>query len=360
MAVYERKDSPWFWMLLEGHGRKRERIDIRCDAVSSEVRKKNREAAEAIYHARMTQLARIDAGLPIDSKTTFNAYADWYDENHIAKHRPSSIARERVILEHLRQHFGSMRLPTIKPARWTEYETARRNAGAAVNTIGREFALMKAMLNAAVGEHLDVNPLSSVSRKSEKLPAKRTITATEEKRLLDEIRDPELRDLYIVGVGTLLRQQNLIELQRMQVHGGRIVTGTKTEPHTVNLAGPTHLQRRAGAVLKRRMPKTPHGYFFPTWHERFSRSRESGNAYFLKVVRQAVERADLPWGLKNHGVVWHTMTRASGATRLIRDYGIDVRTVQLMGPWRSLDQMAEYLGVDLSVMAKPAAKRRTA
>jgi hypothetical protein len=49
--------------------------------------------------------------------------------------------------------------------------------------------------------------------------------------------------------------------------------------------------------------------------------------------------------------------RPSGATRLIREYGIDLRTVQLMGPWRSLDQMAEYLGVDLT-LHKPAATRR--
>ena len=33
---------------------------------------------------------------------------------------------------------------------------------------------------------------------------------------------------------------------------------------------------------------------------------------------------------------------------MIREFGLDVRTVQLMGPWRSLDQMAEYLGLDLS------------
>jgi hypothetical protein len=67
-------------------------------------------------------------------------------------------------------------------------------------------------------------------------------------------------------------------------------------------------------------------------------------------------------GLNNHGVVWHTATRASGATRMLRDYGIDVRTVQLIGGWSSLDQMAQYLGIDagMAVAQSKSRKRQTA
>jgi integrase len=305
----------------------------------------------------MTQLARGNAGLPIDSTATFNAFADWFDQHHIEKHK--SHTRERVILAHLRDHFGTMRLSDIRPPRWTEYETDRRKAGVAVNTIGRELALLKSILNAAVGEHLEVSPLAHVKRKSERLPAKRTVTAADEKRLLEEFTDDEIRDLYLVGVGTLLRQQNLIDLQRRQLHGTRLVVTTKTGPHAVDLSGPTTLQRRALTTLKRRLPKTPDGYFFPRWQRLFASNRDSGNAFFLKVVRRAAKRADIPWGLKSHGVVWHTLTRASGATRMIREYGIDIRTVQLLGHWSSLDQMAEYLGVDLSAPVTKK-KRRTA
>ena len=32
---------------------------------------------------------------------------------------------------------------------------------------------------------------------------------------------------------------------------------------------------------------------------------------------------------------------------MLRDYQIDIRTVQFIGGWSSLDQMAEYLGLDL-------------
>lgn len=338
-------------MLLEGTGRRRENTRIRCDATALQVRKQNRLTAEAIYHARMTRLARNRVGLPIDSGETFQSFSEWYETHHTDKHK--SAPRERVILANLRKHFGALSLNEIRPARWKEYETQRLKDGVSVNTIGRELSVMKTVLVAAVGEHIDVSPLAHVKRKTTALPAKYTLTAADERKLLKEITDDEIRDLYLVGVGTLLRQMNLITLQRRQHYGSRLVVQTKTGPHQVPLTGPTMLQTRAAMVLKRRLPKTADGYFFPTWQARFAKNRDSGNAWFLKIVRRAIKRAGIRWGLTNHGVVWHTMTRATGATRLLRDYRVDVRTVQLIGGWKSLDQMAAYLGVDLANMGLP-------
>src|SRR5688572_5047074 len=262
-------------MLLEGHGRKRESTGIRSDAKSTKVRQANRAAAEGIYHARMVQLGRAKHGLPTDTGVTFKAFSVWYETHHTAKHRGAD--RERLILERLRRHFNPLPLAEIRPARWQEYHTARLRDGVGVNTIGRELSVMKALLNAAVGEHLEVNPLASVKRKTERLPPKRTITAAEDTALLDvlaEDRAPrqrvswapqtvlspdrtpeaaaleqrarrELHDLYIVGVGTLLRQQNLIDLTRAEHQGDRLVLQTKTGPHVVPLTGLTPLQRRA-------------------------------------------------------------------------------------------------------------------
>jgi site-specific recombinase XerD len=358
MGIYQKPDSTFWYMLLEGTGRKRENTGIRCDATAPKIRKANEAAAEAVYHARMTQLARARVGLPIDSKETFQSYSEWYETHHTDKHKAAD--RERYILANLRAHFGSMRLTEIRPAKWSEYETARQKAGIGINTIGRELAVMKSILKTAVGEHLDVSPLAHVKRKTQQLPAKRTITAADEKDLLEELNDEEIRDLYLVGVGTLLRQMNLITLQRKQLHGTRLVVQTKTGPHAIDLRGPTRLQDRVRTILKRRLPKTPDGFFFPRWRALFAKDRDSGNAFFLKIVRRAVKRAGLQWGLRNHGVVWHTMTRASGATRMIREHGIDIRTVQLIGGWRSLDQMAEYLGVDLSAgtVSEPKSPKR--
>jgi hypothetical protein len=343
-------------MLLEGTGRRRESTGIRADASTSEKRKELKLQAEEVYHARMVQLARGRVGLPIDTGETFAQFSEWYETHHTAKHR--SAARERVILAGLRGHFGSLTLAEIRPARWTEYETTRLADGVTLSTIGRELAVMKTILGAAVGEHLDVSPLAHVKRKTITLPPKRTLTLADERKLLKAITDDEIRDLYLVGVGTLLRQMNLINLQRREHDRTRLLVQTKTGPHQVPLNGPTMLQERAALVLKRRMPKTKDGYFFPKWQKRFDGKRDSGNAWFLKIVRRAVLRAGIRWGLKDHGVVWHTMTRASGATRMMNEHGQSIRTVQVIGNWRSLDQMAAYLGVDVAAVSGVSAPVR--
>lgn len=342
-------------MLLEGTGRKRLSTGIPRAASTAEGRKILKARAEEVYHGAMVRLARQAVGLPIASRESFARYSAWYETHHTATHR--SAPRERFILAHLRAHFGQLALSDITRARWQEYETARRAAGVAVSTIGRELAVMKTILASAVGEHLEVSPLAHVKRRSTTLPPKRTITAAEEARLLEHLQpgkvkggtygDAEMHDLYLLGVGTLLRQMNLITLQRKHVHGERVSVFTKTGQHTVSLAGPTELQRRCTAILAARMPKSADGYFFPKWQKRFATSRDGANAKFLAKFHRACTRAGIPWGLHDHGVVWHTATRASGATRLLQDYGVDIRTVQVIGGWRSLDQMAAYLGVSL-------------
>jgi integrase len=354
VGAYIRPDSPYWWLWLEGHGR--EPTKIRHDARSSVQRKALRDQAEAIYHARMVQLERGRAGLPVDTGETFASFVTWYAEHRAEKHR--SADRTRVILATLSAHFGALALSDIKPARWSEYETARLAAGVTTTTIGRELATMKSVLNAAVGQHIEVNPLIHVKRKTVKLPPKRTLTKDDEARLLTELHDDEIRDLYLVGVGTLLRQVNLIMLRRRDYEADRVVVDTKTGPHQVPLTGPTTLQRRAAMVLKRRLPKTHGGFFFPKWQARFEKDRNGANAKFLQGFRRACTRANIPWGLGNRGVVWHTATRASGATRMLREHGIDIRTVQLIGGWSSLDQMAAYLGLDIGAQVAPADRKR--
>ncbi len=101
-------------------------------------------------------------GLPVVSETTFGAFADWYEAHHTDKHR--SAERERAILARLRDHFSHARLNAITPAAWSEYDTRRRagygdRAPVSASTVGRELAVMKALLTTAIGQHLEANPL---------------------------------------------------------------------------------------------------------------------------------------------------------------------------------------------------------
>jgi integrase len=351
MGVVTRKDSPYYWLNLERPGQRPQRIStkIHVDAPTPAKRKENRLLAEAAYHAQMGDLARDRFDLPIAAPTrTFGLHALWYQEHHTVHHR--GAVREVRILARLRRTFAAVALDALTPRRWQEYVTERTRDGVSASTIGRELAVMKAILNTAVPEFLEFNPLGSVRRKSPRVKAKRTVTASEETRLLAALKriDVELHDLYVVGVGTLLRRENLIYLQRGEHRGDRIVIDTKTGPHQVPLNGPTPLQRRAAKVLAKRMPKAHDGFFFPGWKAKFAPYEDQGHpgVLFLKKVRRAAKAAGLPWGLANNGIVWHTATRATGATRMLREYQVDVRTVQIIGGWTSLDQMAEYLGID--------------
>lgn len=352
MGVVTRKGSPYYWANIPRQGRRtphRLSLKIPIDAPTAEQRKENKRLAETAYNVMLGDLARKRFDLPsTDAMPLFGAYADWYETHHTSKHE--GALQEKRKLTRLRQFFARYPLDAITPSRWTEYETERLNEGVSISTVGRELAVMKALLTTSVGGVLKFNPLATVKRKRKKLKAKRTVTVQEESALLRALGkiDDEIHDLYLVGVGTLLRRETLLELQRSEHRGDRLVVDTKTGPHQVPLNGPTPLQRRAAAVLERRMPTKSAGYFFPRWQKVFAAYEDPGHpgVLFLKKVRRAAKAAGLPWGLSHDGIVWHTATRATGATRMLREFGVDVRTVQFIGGWTSLDQMAEYLGID--------------
>lgn len=356
MGIYERPDSPQWWMLLEDTGPPpiRESTGVPKAGHSAESRKARKIAAEEIYRARMTQLARGRAGLEIESDETFEKFSAWYETHHTAKHR--GAGRERYALQRLRAFFGPMRLANITKTTWQEYTTERVETDkVSAGTVNRERNVLQCILEEAVGLHISASPLTKRVKRLRvvKVP-KRTITAAEERAFVKALAvDPEIRDMYLVGVGTLLRQANLLSLRRREYKGTKLaLEDSKTGPYEVPLTGPTELQARAAVVLRSRLPKDPSGYFFPEWQAIFSSYADPGHprVRFLRTVKAAAQAAGLPWGLRNHGIVWHTATRATGATRLLRDYGVDVRTVQLIGNWKSLDQMADYLGIDMSVM----------
>lgn len=355
MGVYTRPNSPYLWIKLPGRGGARFPTQLRKDGGTPKQTAENWKLAESIYHVTIGDVERDRFELPSTRAATVRTFKEqrlWYAEHHTSKHR--GALQELRKLERLGAFFDGDALEAITPRRWTEYETERMTTDkVARNTVGRELAIMKCVLTSAVGEFLEYHLLGQVKRKTTRLAAKRTLTADEEERFLAALRriDAELADLYLVGVGTLLRLETLVYLQRSEYRGDRLALQTKTGPHQILLTGPTALQRRAGEVLKRRLPAEPNGFFFPRWKATFLPYEDSGHPGLLlrKKVQRAARAVDIPWGLARGGIVWHTATRASGATRMIREHGIDVRTVQLIGGWRSLDQMAEYLGLALDL-----------
>lgn len=358
MGVYTRPDSPYLWIRLPGRGGHAFPTKIRKEGGTPKQTAENWKLAESIYNVTIGDVERERFELPTTRASTvrtFRAQREWYATHHTSKHR--GALQEQRKLERLGAFFDDDALEDISPTRWTEYETERMTTDkVSRNTVGRELAIMKCVLTSAIGAYVEFHRLGQVKRTTTRIAAKRTITAAEEEVFLAALQriDPELADMYLVGVGTLLRQESLVYLQRSEYRGDRLALLTKTGPHQILLTGPTPLQRRAGEVLTRRLPADPEGFFFPRWKATFVPYEDPGHPGVLlrKKVQRAARAAGLPWGLKQGGIVWHTATRASGATRMLREHGIDVRTVQLLGGWKSLDQMAEYLGLALDLTAQ--------
>ena len=344
MGIYIRKDSPFFWMLLERPGQKPicQSTKIPVHAHSAAIRKQNRQDAEDVYAAAMGDLARTRHDLPTHDATTitFTDYADWYDTHTIATHR--GAVREREILKHLTAFFRQRDLASIDRARASEYQTwraAQKVHGKPISpsTINREVALLKTMLTVAVPTYLKASPLAGMKLLRVVKRRKRTLTFAEEQRLLKQL-PPADRALYIVAVDTLIRLSNVLNLKRSEYKRTHLaLEDSKTGPYEVPLSD------RARKALDR-LPKDGE-YFFP--HRRIAAS-DVGRRSIVRVLLQracAKTSPPIPYGRALGGITWHTATRATGATRMLQA-GHDPKTVQRVGNWHSFDQMGEYLQTD--------------
>lgn len=339
MGVYVRTDSRFYWILLERPGRPalKESTKIPHRAPDAMTRKLNRLRAEQAYHKRMHDLAGTRYELPVEMPTiTFAAFADWYEAHHTAKQR--GVERERYALTRLRAFFGSRDLTAIDAAIVSEYETARTKATARPSTINREVAVLKAMLKAAVPKYLKASPLAGRKMLRIVKRPKRVLSPEEETRLLAEL-SPADQALYIVAVDTLARLSNVLNLTRAEDKGTHLeLTDSKTGPYTVPLS------RRARAALD--SVRTKGAYYFP--HRRGAKKARDARGALRRLLERACARCEppIPYGRAIGGITFHTATRATGATRMLRA-GVDPKTVQEIGHWATLEQMSEYLITDL-------------
>lgn len=329
-------------MLLERPGQKplREKTTIPHAAHSAAIRKQNRQTADDLYTLRMGELARQDVGLPtLGPKRTlaFNKYADWFAVHYLKKRKQAD--RDTYALAALRSFFGSDDLTQIDSARVAEYESDRLNNGKAASTVNREVDLLKGMLRDAVPKYLKVSPLAGRKKLRTVKPPKRIVGADEEAKLLAAFRNPADRAFYLIAVDTLMRLSNVIDLKWSEVKGGFVaLTDSKTGAYTVALSD------RARAALQA-LPRAG-VYVFP--HRRGAKNARDNRGTARRLLMRACKRAGIPYG-RGHGVTFHTATRATGATRMLRK-GIDPRTVQAIGNWKDFRAMQEYLQPDTAQM----------
>src|ERR1043166_4056608 len=255
----------------------------------------------------------------------FAKYAETYARDVIPHHK--GARRELELVKTLRAFFDRDLVSAIDAERVREYMTLRKKTVAAV-TVNREVDLLKAMLRDAVPKYLSVSPIVGLKRLKTVTP-KRRLLSTEEERKLLRLADRQEKALLILGIDTLIRLGDLLDLQRSDRHGPWLyVRDPKSgEPYEAALSP------RAEKALDRLGAK---GDYYFTQFRRAKNPRD-----WPSSVRQRLEKlceaAKLPYGKKQGGITFHWATRRTGATRLLVGKRVPVSVVQQQGHWKTPD-----------------------
>jgi integrase len=315
---------------------------ILVEAPTKWQRDQQRADAESIYATRVSNLAKGRYDLQVERPSiTFSKFAEWYTEHKLSQHRGQE--RDLEMLANLVKFFGRDDLTTITKARVEEYLTKRTGVdGKKPGTANREVDLLKSMLAAAVPDYLPNSPIAGMRRLRTVKIQKRVLEAAEEKRVLDAM-DARDRALFIAGIDTLVRMGDLLDLRRQDDHRTLFaIVDSKTGPYQVPIS--TRLRKALDGL-----EPDPQGSDYYFWWRRRARTDRDRRSVVRKVLRVACKAADVPYGRVRAGITWHTGTRASGATRMLRD-GADPATVQKIGHWATLEQMGDYLQTDQTLM----------
>lgn len=330
MAPFTRPDSPYWWLFLETT-RQKERTDFKIGLTTTQ-RRESRRLAEERYHQRMNEIAARLYRLPsAQPAIRFGKYADTYDRDTISHHR--GARRERELLKNLRTFFEADLLTAIDKDRVKTYQTHRK-ARASGRTINREVDLLKAMLRDAAPKYVNESPIAGMKLLPIVTPKRRLMTTDEEAALL-AVGDAQDRALLILGIDTLVRLGDLLDLARTDRDGSWLYVKEPKggEPYEVALSP------RAGAALD---AIAGDGRYYFTKFRRAENPRDWPGS-----VRQRLDylcrHADppIPYGRTKGGVTFHWGTRRTGATRLLIGKNIALPVVQRQGHWKKPDVLLE-------------------
>lgn len=343
MGVYTRRDSPYFWLLLERPGLPsvRESTKIPCRPPTTQQRTHNRHLAETRYHQRLAELVSAAYQLPGHRATrTVREHLAWY-RTHLTAHKRGRV-RETEILATLEDAFGSRAIDALTKADVQEWMTSRR-AEVSPATVNRELDVLKHVLVSAVPTYLPVSPIAGLRRLRGPKTEPRLLARDEETRLL-KVLDPPDQAIITMALDTLMRLSDIVNLKRAQDHGSYLtVLDPKVDQYRVPVS------RRLRKALDK-LP-TAGAYYFP--HRRRAVDPAGYRNSIKSMLQRACKKANIPYG-RGVGLTFHAL-RHTGATRML-EAGVDLRTVQELGGWSSLRQLTRY--THPSEAAKKAAVER--
>lgn len=246
-------------------------------------------------------------------RRTFDEAALKFINEHLPTLKRSSAIRYGVSLKWLSDHFEGKSLDQIGTAALSEFETARRSAGASAPTVRRDFACLSSLLTSCEDwEWIDdgKNPVPSYLRRRRKrglkeAPARRRYLTGEEETALLADSSPTVALAIALAIDTGLRREELFSLTWSQVDlkRGIIVTTRDTKSGKVRTVPVAQRSAQAIAVLPRHI-KSP----YVLW-------QGAGTRYVQmnKGFKAACRRAGL------EDVRWHDLRRTAGCRWLQRD-----------------------------------------
>lgn len=356
MSVYQRHDSPFWWMHVEAAPKgQRDRSTKILIGTSATSRKASRAEADTAYFAACLRAGQVLHGIAPPVATTCPTLATFVRTVYAAAletHRGKD--REREIVARWVRDLGTLPLDAITPdvvkgwrVRRLETATKVKHFGGpkgkphtfpkpSARTVNNEVGVLKQILNAAVPTFLAVSPIRGLPNLRVVTPKRHVMTADEERKIAS-VLSPIDWAILLTGLDALVRPGDVLDLRRADDHGHELYirdpkNGT---PHQV----PVSRRLRAALDAVPVDPAQPEWYF-PS--RRVAQSERTRTRTINKVLRRACEQTGVPYGRKVDGITLHWATRRTGATRMIEHGGDKVLgVVQQIGNWKTLAVLVE-------------------
>jgi integrase len=242
-------------------------------------------------------------------------------------------------MSRLRPAFGSKILGEIKKE---DVEAFIENILPTVSqaTTNRYLARLSAMFKRAIPSLATVNPVKGIKKFKEAGERDVCLTAQQEKAILDAL-SVEMRPYFLFGLHTGLRWSKQMGLRWLDVD---LLTKAVTIGKDKNgrpLRVPFNSTTEAVLLelgTQRIRPNDPH-------EPVFARRYREPDKFFPRAVKRAQgalrDAGHHDEAARLDGVAWHGATRHTWASRLTMN-GVDPRTLQTLGGWRSLSMVERY------------------
>lgn len=261
-------------------------------------------------------------------RRTFAAAVEKFVSEHLSTLKPASAKRYAVSLKWLGDHFAGGFLDQITRERLSEFETARRVAGASNPTIRRDLACLSSLLTSCedwdyVAEGGNIIPAYMRRRAKrglkEAAPRTRYLTEAEEAKLLEATspsakrkksrNTPPVGFAIALAIDTGLRREELFSLTWAQIDLRRNIITTTTRTKN-GKARSVPLPHRSAQILAQLKPTKSAGVtsLYVLRHETGERlvTMDTG----LKAAARRAKLKDLRW---------HDLRRTAGCRWLQRD-----------------------------------------